>query len=92
MPYALSGLQRLAEFLASRAPVDSGGCVIMLPYHKVLIAARLGLNPESLSRAFAELRSVGVTVYASQVAVSDVAKLRRLAADEKSTIRRTFSR
>jgi CRP-like cAMP-binding protein len=84
---AQSGVQRVAEFLASLAPVDQGSCVIALPYDKVLIAARLGLKPESLSRAFAKLRSVGVAVHASHVAVNDVAKLRQLAADERTAIR-----
>ncbi len=84
---AQSGVQRLAEFLASLAPVDSGPCIMPLPYDKVLIAARLGLQPESLSRTFAKLRSLGVTVRAAQVAVDDVAKLRRLASDGRSAIR-----
>jgi Crp-like helix-turn-helix domain len=61
--------------------------VIALPYDKVLIAARLGLKPESLSRAFAKLRSVGVAVHASHVAVSDIGKLRQLASDERNAIR-----
>ena len=87
---AQSGVQRVAEFLASLAPVDHGPCVIALPYDKVLIAARLGLKPESLSRTFAKLRSVGVAVHAAHVAVRDVARLRRLATDERSTIRGTF--
>jgi len=87
---AQSGVQRVAEFLASLAPIDHGSCVIALPYDKVLIAARLGLKPESLSRAFAKLRSVGVAVHASHVAVSDVAKLRQLASDERAAIRGVF--
>lgn len=82
-----SGVQRVAEFLAALAPVGQGPCVIALPYDKVLIAARLGLKPASLSRTFAKLRSIGVTVNAAHVAVSDVAKLRHLATDEKSTMR-----
>jgi hypothetical protein len=61
-----------------------------LPYDKVLIAVRLGLKPESLSRAFAKLRSIGVAVHASHVAVSDVAKLRQLASDERAAIRSTL--
>jgi CRP-like cAMP-binding protein len=84
---AKSGVQRVAEFLAALCPLDQGSCVIALPYDKVLIAARLGLKPESLSRAFARLRSVGVAVHASHVAVSDVARLRRLAADDRGAIR-----
>lgn len=87
---AQSSVQRVAEFLASLAPVENGPCVIALPYDKVLIAARLGIKPESLSRAFAKLRSVGVAVHSAHVAVSDVAKLRRLATDEKSTVRGIF--
>jgi AraC-like DNA-binding protein len=87
---ARSGVQRVAEFLASLAPVDRGPCVIALPYDKALIAARLGLTPSSLSRIFAKLRSVGVAVCAADVTVGDVAKLRRLAKDDKSTIRGTF--
>jgi CRP-like cAMP-binding protein len=87
---AQSGVQRVAEFLASLAPVGHGSCVIALPYDKVLIAARLGLKPESLSRAFAKLRSVGVAVHAAHVAVNDVGKLRRLANDERSVVRGSF--
>ncbi len=84
---AQSGVQRVAEFLATLAPNDHGSCVIALPYDKVLIAARLGLKPESLSRAFAKLRSVGVDVQASHVAVSDITRLRQIAADDRSAIR-----
>ena len=84
---AQSGVQRVAEFLASHCPLEHGSCVIALPYDKVLIAARLGLKPESLSRAFAKLRTVGVAVHASHVAVSDIAKLRQLASDERTAIR-----
>ena len=51
------------------------------------MAARLGLQPESLSRTFAKLRSLGITVQAANVAVGDVAKLRRLARDGRSAIR-----
>jgi hypothetical protein len=61
-----------------------------LPYDKVLIAGRLGLTPESLSRAFARLRSIGVVVDASHVVVKDVAKLRQLANDDRSSVRGTL--
>jgi CRP-like cAMP-binding protein len=85
-----SGVQRLAEFLVSLAPVESGSCNMVLPYDKMDIAARLGLKPESLSRAFAKLRSVGVEVHASHVAVSDIRKLRQIAAEERATLRGAF--
>jgi hypothetical protein len=61
--------------------------MIALPYDKVLIAARLGLKPESLSRAFAKLRTVGVEVSASHVAIRDVARLHQLASDDRVAMR-----
>jgi CRP-like cAMP-binding protein len=87
---AQSGVQRVAEFLVSLASVDHGPCDILLPYDKVLIAARLGLKPESLSRAFAKLKSLGVAVHASHVAINDVAKLHQLATDDRGAIRGTL--
>jgi CRP-like cAMP-binding protein len=87
---AKSGVQRLAEFLATLAPVNAGPCSIALPYDKTLIAARLGLTPESLSRIFGKLRVVGVVVHSAHVAVRDVARLQRLATDQRSAIRGAF--
>jgi CRP-like cAMP-binding protein len=80
---AQSGLQRVAEFLAGLCPNMDGSCTISLPYDKTLIAGRLGLKPESLSRVFAKLRSVGVDVRASDVVVSEVAQLRSLVASDR---------
>lgn len=58
---ARTGAQRVAEFLLELAPCRTGSCEVVLPYDKTLIAGRLGLKPESLSRAFARLRDHGVT-------------------------------
>lgn len=52
-------------------------------YDKSLIAGRLGLKPESLSRVFAKLRLVGVDVRASDVVVSEIAQLRNLIASDR---------
>jgi CRP-like cAMP-binding protein len=87
---AQSGVQRVAEFLASLAPAEQGTCELLLPYDKILIAARLGLTPESLSRAFAKLRGIGVTINASQVTIDDIARLRRIAADDRTAVRGTL--
>jgi CRP-like cAMP-binding protein len=87
---AQSGVQRVADFLASLVSVESGCCDVPLPYEKTLIAGQLGLKPESLSRTFAKLRSVGVAVRASRVGVSDIGKLRRIAANERATVRGAF--
>lgn len=78
-----SGMQRVADFLVSLTSCVKGPCTIALPYDKSLIAGRLGLKPESLSRIFARLRTVGVDVRASDVVVDDAAKLRDLVAADR---------
>jgi hypothetical protein len=52
--------------------VREGGCTIELPYEKALIASRLGMKPESLSRAIGKLRPLGVTVDRERVSIVDV--------------------
>lgn len=71
----LSAPQRLAEFLVRLSPVREGEATIELPYEKALIANRLGMKPESLSRALAKLRPLGVSVDREHVSVVDVAVL-----------------
>jgi CRP-like cAMP-binding protein len=73
----LSAPQRIADFLVRLCPVREGGCTIELPYEKALIANRLGMKPESLSRALAKLRPLGVSVDREQVAIVDVQLLVR---------------
>lgn len=87
---AQSGVQRVAEFLVSLSPVDQGPCDIALPYDKVVIAARLGLKPESLSRVFGKLKSLGVAVHSTHVVIGDVARLQRLAEDDRGAVRGTL--
>lgn len=86
---ARSGLQRVAEFFVSLSSVERGPCEITLPYDKVLIAGWLGLEPESLSRAFAKLKSLGVEVHASHVSIKDIARLHQLATDDRAAVRGT---
>ncbi len=73
---AKTGAQRVAEFLLKLAPCDRGSCVVTLPYDKILIAGRLGMKPESLSRAFSKLQSVGVRITKNHAAIDDIEKLR----------------
>ncbi|HMM64044.1 MAG TPA: cyclic nucleotide-binding domain-containing protein [Mesorhizobium sp.] len=80
---ARTGPQRLADFLVGLAPVAQGPCTIALPYEKLLIAGRLGMKPESLSRAFQRLRAVGVRINQNTVAVGDVARLTEFAGRER---------
>ena len=87
---AQSGMQRVADFLLSLTPCVKGPCTLALPYDKSLIAGRLGLKPESLSRVFAKLRTVGVDVRVSEVVVDDVATLLGLVASERVRPRGSF--
>lgn len=72
---ALKSPERVAEFLVSLADASEGPVSIALPFDKVLIAARLGMQPESLSRAFLRLREVGVQVDGAEVRISDIAQV-----------------
>ena len=80
-----TGVQRVAKFLASLCPVEEGACTIGLPYDKALIANRLGMKPESLSRAFARLRGLGVRVERGAAAISDIQRLKHYSVGERHT-------
>lgn len=73
---AHTGAQRVAEFLIDLCPVEEGTCTVTLPYDKVLIAGRLGMKPESLSRAFIRLRANGVKVRQNDAIIADIERLR----------------
>lgn len=68
--------KRLADFLLKMCTRQDGTCRIVLPYEKALIANRLGMKPESLSRAFAKLRVQGVSVDRDEVTISDARLLK----------------
>ncbi|MEM7498941.1 MAG: Crp/Fnr family transcriptional regulator [Pseudomonadota bacterium] len=73
---AQTGAQRVAAFLLELSDVTDGATTVTLPYEKTLIAGRLGLKPESLSRAFAKLKEFGVTVDHHHASVDSVERLR----------------
>lgn len=79
---AQTGPQRVAEFLLELAPKTSGSCDVTLPYDKALIAGRLGMKPESLSRAFLRLKDMGVTVRNTTARIKDVDALRDYATED----------
>ena len=54
---AQSGVQRVAEFIASLSLAEQGKCAASLPYDKVLIAARLGLTPRISFPCFCKIKS-----------------------------------
>lgn len=81
---AQTGAQRVAEFLLSLTDVERGPASIELPYDKSLIAARLGMKPESLSRSFARLKPRGLVVSGANVQIKDVQALRFSVLEEDS--------
>lgn len=79
---ARTGAQRVAEFLCELATCTEGVCEVVLPYDKVLIAGRLGMKPESLSRAFSKLKSLGVTIRQNTASIDDIKRLRSYAEED----------
>jgi len=71
-----TGPQRLAHYLLELAGPEAPPGEVLLPYDKRLVAARLGMTAESLSRAFAALRRYGVTTRGLRVVLADPARLR----------------
>lgn len=68
--------QRLALYLLHLVEIDGTEQAAHLPCDKKLLADRLGMTPESLSRAIAELRQHGVDVRGEQVRITDAQELR----------------
>lgn len=71
--------QRVGVFLLRYSfPTEPGltQCQFNLPYDKQLVAARLGMKPESFSRALIKLRAEGVKVTGSVVQIDDIHHLR----------------
>lgn len=74
-----SGLERLANWLIVTNDEIGGSSGFKLPFEKKVLAARLGLAPEVLSRSFATLATYKVRVNGSHIVIGDVEDLRRLA-------------
>ncbi|MBU1211153.1 MAG: Crp/Fnr family transcriptional regulator [Alphaproteobacteria bacterium] len=81
---AHTGAQRVAEFLLELCNSETGSCTITLPYDKTLIAGRLGMQPQSLSRAFNRLEPLGVRIAHNQASIADVDKLREYMLEDRS--------
>ncbi|MEM9576884.1 MAG: Crp/Fnr family transcriptional regulator [Pseudomonadota bacterium] len=74
--------QRIADFLLSLCGDKTGNCTVILPYDKVLIAAWLGMKPESLSRAFRRLKAFDVTIKKDHAIIGSVERLASYADDD----------
>lgn len=71
-----SAAQRLALYLLGLTGEREGVTAIRLAHNKALIAARVGIRPETLSRAFAQLKKYGVEMNGQAVSITDVGALR----------------
>lgn len=70
-----SAPQRIADFVIRMTRIRHGPAVVELPFEKGLLANRLGMKPESFSRALQQLRAWGVTVERGTVKIADVGQL-----------------
>ncbi|MBY3095119.1 cyclic nucleotide-binding domain-containing protein [Rhizobium laguerreae] len=69
--------QRVANYIVGRCPASASQVTFRLPYRKRILAGKLGLAPEALSRAFAALVPAGVEVKGRIVLVDSVDLLRK---------------
>lgn len=76
---SLPATRRIAGFLVELAGDARGAIELELPYEKTLIAGRLGMTPESLSRGLAKLRPHGVGVERERVSIDRIETLRAVA-------------
>lgn len=76
-----SAPQRLAAYLLSLAPHDAQqAAAIHLPEKRQMLARRLAMTPENLSRAFRQLRDLGVTGRGQEIELTDIDGLRAFCA------------
>lgn len=68
--------QRVAEYLLSLASTDNSEAVIRLPFSKEVLASRIGIRRESLSRVLARMRLFGVETSGSTIRIRDLDLLR----------------
>ena len=74
--------QRLATFLLALSAKAEGQERVRLPISKSVLASRIGIAPESLSRALNRLKAVGVETHGREIVLTDVEALRRLCREE----------
>ncbi len=76
--------QRVAAFLLKFClPRDGKPHTLRLPYNKLLVAGRLGMKPETFSRALARLREYGISVEGSEIHIDDPLTIAQYAAEEE---------
>jgi CRP-like cAMP-binding protein len=78
--YALHApIERVAGYLVEQA-ADRADATVLLPAAKAVVASRLGMTPEALSRAFRDLADAGlVEMRGQRVVVLNPVRLRQMA-------------
>lgn len=84
----LAATPRLGAYLLSLARTENGRARVRLNEERRLLATRLGMTPESLSRAFARLRDHGVSAAGDWVEIEEVSRLRRYVESRPTAARR----
>ena len=74
-----SGLERLANWLIAHHEALGAPKSFELPFEKKVLASRLGMAPEVLSRTFASLGPYKVNVTGPTIEIKDIDALRKLA-------------
>jgi len=72
---AASGTQRVAGFILAHAKSQKNASEFHISYEKQNIASMLGIQPETLSRAFRRLERHGLSVRGQKVSILDRAAL-----------------
>lgn len=83
---ARTGFQRLIAWILGMQAEAANPAELELPYDKGLLAARLGIAPETLSRDLARLGELGVVVQGRRLQISPDNRLRQfISADDLHT-------
>jgi CRP/FNR family transcriptional activator FtrB len=68
--------ERAANYILSRADAHGSAATVVLSEGHGIAAQRLGMSPESFSRALRRLRRLGVEARGRQISISDTQRLR----------------
>jgi CRP/FNR family transcriptional activator FtrB len=82
---ARTTLERLVSWICAMSGESHVPGMIVLPYEKAILAGRLGMAPETLSREFARLSRFGVTVRGRRIEVADPGALDGLTGDHEQS-------
>lgn len=72
-----TGFQRLVAWILAMQACSATPNQVSLPFNKALLAGRLGMSPETLSRDLARLAAMGVRVHGRTLHIADIGKLRQ---------------